>query len=308
MNDDTNKNCCPFCQNENTAPYLVTKPFRKLNSSLNFQLIQCNNCKVIYLEKDTLKDNLDLYSDDYHCYHRLQTKNKLIQYMVHFGLKNRIKIVLQFKKSGNLLDIGCATGEFLNELNFKSDWNLYGIEPNLSARNYAASIGNLTIFSDLEKANFNDNFFDVITLWDVIEHIDNPTKLMQQVNRIIKKEGVLIIKTPNPFSAEANLFKEYWSGLETPWHIFLYPENTLINFLINNDYIDIKFHNPNVDHNTFFRSITNFLTYKNHKFLLSLTSLLFYRYPFKLFFNLLLRIVRKFNFNSSITISAIRNK
>lgn len=296
---------CPNCHSENISPYLETTSFRKMNIHRTYQFFLCNSCEIIFLVQDGNPDK-HLYNDDYHCYRGLIKNKKFIHKTMDFGLKKRVKIVLRYKKTGRLLDVGCATGEFLNEFRSIKNWELYGVEPNQKARVYAQNLGELKIYPDLIKANFKDNFFDVITLWDVIEHIETISDLLIELNRIIKKNGTLIIKTPNPLSAEARLFRNYWSGLETPWHVFLFPKNTLIKLLSDNGFYNIKFHNPNIDYNTFFRSISNIFILNNYKILLNVSNYLFYRYPFKLFFNLLLRLLRALNFNSSITLSAIR--
>jgi len=203
------------------------------------------------------------------------------------------------------LDIGCATGEFLDAIMKKGAWKPFGIEPNNSAR-LLCEQKNIDVFSDLIKANFPNHHFDVITLWDVLEHIDNPKEILVEISRIIKIGGLLVIKTPDPYSIEAKFFKSYWSGLEAPWHLFLFPKPTLEEMLTKNSFSNFYYFEPNIDYQTFFKSINNFLIEQRLPTIGNIFNFLYNNYPFKLFFNLFLRLMRFFKFNSAITISAFK--
>ncbi|MFH1583168.1 MAG: class I SAM-dependent methyltransferase [Candidatus Falkowbacteria bacterium] len=109
-------------------------------------------------------------------------------------------------KNGKLLDIGCGLGFFVKRVNDYPNWQAYGYEISKIAVDFAINKLKLAnIFcGKAEEADFPKNYFDIITLWDVIEHISNPDKILNYINLILKKDGFLFIHTPN---ANIQLFK-----------------------------------------------------------------------------------------------------
>lgn len=117
---------------------------------------------------------------------------------------NDLKSIFKYKPSGNFLDVGTNMGFFLrNARNW--NWNLFGVEPSPSLSEMARRYFGLnvkTVF--LENAGFKDNFFDVVTMTDVFEHIPQPSNTLKEVHRILKPDGILFVKVPNGLF---NLFK-----------------------------------------------------------------------------------------------------
>ncbi len=111
--------------------------------------------------------------------------------------KERAKLVLKYKKKGTLLDVGCAYGFFIEDVdkNFKCygfDVSKYAIKKakkNTKAKLYVASAD--------KKWSLKNNFFDIITMWDIIEHLRNPEYAIKEAKRCIKKGGYIFIQTPN---------------------------------------------------------------------------------------------------------------
>ncbi|MBI5055303.1 MAG: class I SAM-dependent methyltransferase [Nitrospirae bacterium] len=97
--------------------------------------------------------------------------------------------------NGKLLDIGCATGVFL-DLARKKGWNTRGVELSKWASGYARENFGLDVFTGtLEQTYFPDQSFDVVTAWDVLEHLPNPVVFLKEIKRILKKDGTLYINT-----------------------------------------------------------------------------------------------------------------
>jgi len=109
---------------------------------------------------------------------------------------------------------------------------------------YAAAYGNkhgLNIFNgELNDAKFPSNFFDVIVMNHVLEHLFNPKETLQEVSRILKPDGLLIIGIPNIDSYAARVFGKYWSAMEIPRHLYHFSVKTLKLLLSENNFeIDI---------------------------------------------------------------------
>lgn len=106
------------------------------------------------------------------------------------------KEILRFKNNGKALDIGCAFGFFLKYLpNFEK----YGIDISIYAIERAKAIPKVKFFvhSIENKTNFKKNYFDVITAFDVLEHLNNLSNALAEIRRLLKKDGILLFTFPN---------------------------------------------------------------------------------------------------------------
>ena len=115
-----------------------------------------------------------------------------------------LRRIKRFKPSGRLLDIGTNMGFFLRMAKGQG-WDLYGVEPSPSLSEMARKYFGLNIKNAyLKDAGFESNYFDVVTMTDVFEHIADPAGLLNEIKRILKPDGILFIKVPNGLF---NLFK-----------------------------------------------------------------------------------------------------
>lgn len=118
-----------------------------------------------------------------------------------------------------LLDIGCGNGAFL-QIAKSAGWNVSGLELDERAaaiqRGFDVRIGTIGLFAEESEC------FDAITLSHVIEHVHDPIKLIRDIYRLLKPNGVVYIQTPNIESDGARIFGRHWRGLEPPRHLFLF--------------------------------------------------------------------------------------
>lgn len=128
---------------------------------------------------------------------------------------------LSGRQRGALLDVGCATGAFL-ALMQTHGWQVQGVEPSPAAATIARQRGLQIHNSGLEEAVLTPNQFDVITLWDVLEHIPDPLATLQAARQALKPGGVVLLRVPSPAGLDARLFGTYWTGLDFPRHCWLF--------------------------------------------------------------------------------------
>lgn len=116
-----------------------------------------------------------------------------------------------FPKQGKLLDVGTNTGLFVKVA--KDDgWSARGVEPNKWAVEYARKNYGLKIINKpFEEKNFQEKSFDVITMWDVIEHFTDPVSEIKKVYNLLKPGGIFAFSTVDPESQMAKLFGGRWS-------------------------------------------------------------------------------------------------
>lgn len=169
-------------------------------------IVQCVDCNLIYVNP-RLKNPEEVYWGDAEKYFkeaRLIFEGKAAHHR-DINYVEDLKLIYQYKPAGNFLDVGTNMGFFLNNAKKWKGWNLYGVEPSPSISDMARKYFGLNIrTSFLEDAAFENDFFDIITMTDVFEHIVNPERILGEAGRILKPDGILFIKVPNGLF---NLFK-----------------------------------------------------------------------------------------------------
>ncbi|MDF4201436.1 class I SAM-dependent methyltransferase [Maribacter sp. SA7] len=151
---------------------------------------------------------------------------KIYQAVKKYTLKKKIQLIdKQNTNEKYLLDIGSGTGEFLNVAKNKN-WKTVGVELNDSARKKAVD-KKLDIYKSLE--DLNNQKFDIITLWHVLEHLPDLENQIKKINSLLRENGTLIIAVPNYKSYDAQYYKEYWAAYDTPRHIWHFSQQAIKN-------------------------------------------------------------------------------
>lgn len=172
-------------------------------------------------------DKLPSYyeSDDYISH--TDGKRSLFEKAYHFikgiALKNKVKLINAHSQKGKILDIGAGTGDFL--VSAKNDgWETIGIEPSVKAKQIAINKG-VSFVDDL--AALENNSIDVITMWHVLEHVPNLDEYINELKRLIKPSGTIIIAVPNFKSFDAKYYGKFWAAYDVPRHIWHFSKTTI---------------------------------------------------------------------------------
>lgn len=136
-----------------------------------------------------------------------------------------------YKKTGNLLDVGCGMGDFLEIANDRG-WKVYGTEFTNDAIEVCEQKGIIMFKGPINSNWFKKISFDVITSFEVIEHINNPREDMQIISDSLRTGGVFYCTTPNFNSLERRILKANYNIIEYPEHLCYYTKRTL-NYLMN---------------------------------------------------------------------------
>lgn len=127
-----------------------------------------------------------------------------------------------------MLEVGCGTGGFLEEALKSGRWNVTGVEPVEHAAKYTSGKLGVLVYCDLfGNVNFNDETFDAVIMWNVLEHLDHPVDDLKKAWQVLRPRGVLVCSIPNLNSLEALIFGRFWVGWELPRHLFVFPIDTL---------------------------------------------------------------------------------
>lgn len=217
---------CPACSSNNVASYIKVA---------DWTINECFNCGVLYtviVEKGS-EEKENFYRNEYISAYILREKE----------LKNRFKQHLsrieKYKHGGNLLDLGCGIGYFIEVATLSNNyfWKTTGLELNKSLIIRSKSETRYRITNgSISKLPFRKNSFDCITCFDVLEHDVSLKKNLFEIKKILKKGGIVVIQAPNYKSLMA-----YWAGQKWDWwapadHILHFSFNFLITLLKENDF------------------------------------------------------------------------
>lgn len=258
--------CCNYCESKNHTLLFELPDLLLGDFSRNFSYVRCNDCGLIFQNPRMNMDELsNYYPDNYDSYQQVNRKDStLLGTILRYGLKKRKRFVYKYCKSGRLLDIGCSTGDFLDEISDsgkRTEWELFGVDNNEYATNLAKKKTYLSIHnSTLEEANFPDQYFDVVTLWDVLEHLYDPSGTLLEVNRILKPGGILIIRVPNYNSLDRIFFKSNWAGWDSPRHLYVFNKNIIKAFMKKTGFSVTNLNTNIGSYTTFLLSLRFFLT------------------------------------------------
>lgn len=196
------------------------------------QIVRCNNCGYIYANPRWSDDHLlDAYTavqDDTYVKER---QGRELTFSKHLqAMEKRIG-----KANGrSLLDVGAYVGIFV-ETAVAAGWDAVGVEPSSWAAAEAQKSGVPVIRGTQDSPELDGKTFDVVTMWDVIEHVDDPSGEMAKAYEKLKPNGWLVVHTMDVDSLAAKLLKSRW-----PWymdmHIHYFSQRTMRQMLEQNGY------------------------------------------------------------------------
>lgn len=184
------KRNCPLCDNSSYLEICKERGF--------IGIVRCNNCRLIYANPMVKEPEKNYWGDEKKYFEeaRLIFKDTARHHRDPNYLKD-LKTIEKMKPHGNFLDIGTNMGSFLRHTRGRK-WNVIGVEPSPVLSDMARKYFGLNIKTAyLDNAGFEKEYFDVVTMTDVFEHIPNPKKMLEDIKKVIKKDGILFIKVPN---------------------------------------------------------------------------------------------------------------
>jgi SAM-dependent methyltransferase len=223
---------CPICRRQAGYEFLVSSDRFHGRRQL-YRLLRCHECGLVWLASPPRPQDMAIhYSENYH-----RAIAAAGEGLADRRWKRQREMISRLKDSGVLLDIGCSTGGFLSTMSGNA-WRLCGIEMEEStARKARAATGADVFVGDAVNAPFPPSSFDVITSFDVLEHVYSPRQFLMKVHQWLKPGGIFYAMVPNIDSWESRLFRSYWYGLELPRHLFHFSPRSL-RYLMNDLRLD----------------------------------------------------------------------
>lgn len=219
---------CPYCQNPVSTPYLKVRD--EFLTKEPFEILECSTCHLLYTSPRPAPDRIGAYyqSDEYlsHQENKSGFIPKIYEAVKSVNLKRKFRLATEGLPVGKMLEIGCGVGDFLL-LAKNNGWDVTGIEPSANAKAIAQQRLGFLPLDPSETASLDSYSFDVITMWHVLEHVDNLMEQAMQIARLLKPHGRLVIAVPNYQSYDAIYYKEKWAAWDVPRHLNHFNQDTL---------------------------------------------------------------------------------
>jgi 2-polyprenyl-3-methyl-5-hydroxy-6-metoxy-1,4-benzoquinol methylase len=225
---------CPVCNTAAIQPMLTAEDYTV--SHEKFEVWQCSNCTGAFTQDIPTQDAIGpYYQSDTYISHS-DTKKGLINTLYHkvrkrtLAEKRKLIINQTNKQKGNILDIGCGTGAFLNEMQ-QSGWSITGLEPDSTAREKAESLYNIKPQLPNTLFDLPAQTYDAITMWHVLEHVHELHAYIQQVEKLLAPQGKVFIAVPNYTSHDAKVYGAHWAAYDVPRHLYHFSPKSIEHLL-----------------------------------------------------------------------------
>lgn len=216
---------CGVCGSSRRSPCFEEAPFR---------VVRCSDCGLVYVTPRLRPEVLpEVYAGDY--WRSDSPKQRgYADYVADAPLylrtfEKRWRLVRRFApRPGRALDVGCAAGYWLRVL-AERGWEVAGVEPSAEIAAHARhALGPSRVHAgDLASARFEAGRFDLVTLWDVVEHVPDPVALLREAARVLAPEGVLVLETQNVESRFARLLGPRWQHYKHLEHLYHFGPGSL---------------------------------------------------------------------------------
>jgi 2-polyprenyl-3-methyl-5-hydroxy-6-metoxy-1,4-benzoquinol methylase len=220
--------------------------FKKIYVKNKYNLWKCNNCGLVFVWPQPTDEELSLaYSYKSGYFEGVDFKEEL---------DPKFREVFNKKKKGNFLDVGCGTGKIVYTAKM-CGWNAQGIDINKDAVRKARKKGLNIKYSNIDNFKGKKNFYDLINMGQIIEHVKSPERTITKVREMLKSGGELSISTPNINSFFpkysfwiSKIFKIPWSHPSPPYHLFEFSNDNFVKFLEREGFKvkSLKYHNASI--------------------------------------------------------------
>lgn len=209
---------CPICNS----------PAERLYKKDGFDVAQCSQCKTLFIENPP-SDTSYIYDESYFFgsergggYGSYDEEKETMR----TTFEKCLDLISKYRTGGALFDVGAATGYFL-ALAKNRGFSVSGIDISASAAHEAKKKGIEVEVGTLETVRHSPTSFDVVTMFDVLEHVSHPDSLMRQAANMLKQGGIVMGCTPDSMSVNARLMGKHWHMLFPPEHLVLLNDRSL---------------------------------------------------------------------------------
>lgn len=221
---------CPVCGSHDIKK--VFDAVDHFSSGETFPLFDCRGCGFHFTNSFPSRDTIGRYYDSPGYISHSNTREGIVNKLYHFArrimLKRKVRLVSRYTrtKPARLLDMGCGTGHFLHEAK-EEGFIVTGIEKDEKAREYAHAGFGLEVKDEESFWNLESKSFDAITLWHVLEHLEELNESIEKIKSILAPGGTVMIALPNHRSYDAKHYKTFWAAYDVPRHLWHFSPHTV---------------------------------------------------------------------------------
>ena len=221
---------CPLCQSS-----AIKKRFACVDefaTGEQFDIFECTACGLAFTQNVPDEKEIDRYYESPTYISHSNTSKGFVNRVYHIARR----IMLQKKarkvekltglKNGRLLDYGAGTGHFARLMETRG-WSVTAIEKNGKARELTLKEFGFEMLPVEALSTIKDKELDVVTMWHVMEHIQEPDRMWDELHRILGDKGIAIIAVPNSASYDALKYKEHWAAYDVPRHLWHFTPSTI---------------------------------------------------------------------------------
>lgn len=222
---------CPLCQGKEISERFRCKD--RFATGEEFGISECAGCGFVFTQGFPDEKEIGKYYESSTYISHSNTKkgltNKIYHIVRRIMMRRKVRLIkrLTYLKSGKILDYGAGTGHFAHSM-AEAGWSVTAIEKSAQAREAAKREFGMEILPEEALPAIKEREFDAVTLWHVMEHIQDLDRFWEELYRIIDDTGVAVIAVPNCKSYDAAKYKEHWAAYDVPRHLWHFTPSTMM--------------------------------------------------------------------------------
>jgi SAM-dependent methyltransferase len=215
---------CPVCNSTELDCKFTAKDYT--TSGETFEIWQCGHCQLRFTQNAPDAASMSPYYRSQNYISHTDTSEGFINRLYHLvrkrTLRSKSRLIsraLQRRSTGQLLDLGAGTGAFVHFMQTRG-WQATGLEPDPLARQRALERHQIRLLPAEDLMRLDENSFDAITLWHVLEHVHNLQAYLDQLKKLLRSEGRIFIAVPNYTCYDARVYNSHWAAYDVPRHLY----------------------------------------------------------------------------------------
>jgi SAM-dependent methyltransferase len=228
---------CNVCRHDRFDPFAFGFDYEMQTCRNTWRFVQCRDCGHVWLNpRPALSTLLQIYPSNYYAYNYGGISSVSLRAKAWMD-RSKIRTILRHCRGGlaAYLDVGCGDGRYLRAVEQRGvpRARLFGLELSTIAADRLAVQGYQVRCQRVEQADgLPEGGIDLVTMFHVLEHVDDPRDTVESIRRWLSPGGVLAVETPNIASLDARLFlRGLWGGYHIPRHWHLFSTDTLTRLL-----------------------------------------------------------------------------
>lgn len=240
LGQPTSEPHCPVCDSSRVqADFLaaIDRQYAVPGIVARYTYALCHDCRAMFMNPMPRSEDIWRFyppSEAYYAHrsdvvprtYRMLARSSGTGSILERAVRSTFFPLVQFTPPGRVLDYGCGAGHFLDAMRLL-DWETWGVEPARDAAQLAARHHHVLCGTAEDAQEQLLGKYDLITMFQVLEHIPDPVRVIRILLRLLGPGGSLVISTPNSASCLARSSGTFWRGLECPRDVCLYGPRAL---------------------------------------------------------------------------------